>query len=54
MECSERKDKFAIYAAVRQYLVGGLVDAALKKKASRMAVNFFIRSKWVWVTYLII
>ncbi len=45
MECSERKEKFALYAAVRQYLVDGMVDAALKKKVSRMAANFVIRGK---------
>ncbi len=38
MECSERKEKFALYAAVRQYLVDGLVDAALKKKVSRKGI----------------
>ncbi|KAF4114282.1 hypothetical protein G5714_004505 [Onychostoma macrolepis] len=42
MECSERKEKFALYAAVRQYLVDGLV---LKKKVSRMAANYVIREK---------
>ncbi len=45
MECSEIQEKFALYAAVRQYLVDGLVDAALKKKVSRMAANFVIRGK---------
>ncbi|CAM4619203.1 unnamed protein product [Leuciscus chuanchicus] len=32
MEFSGRNEKFVLYAAVRQYLVDGLVDAALKKK----------------------
>ncbi len=54
MECSERKEKFTLYAAVRQYLVDGLVDAALKKKVSRMAANFVIRGKWVWVFEIIL
>jgi len=40
---NERNEKFALYAAVRQYLVEGLVEAALKKKVSRMAANFVIR-----------
>ncbi len=40
-----KKRKVCPYAAVRQYLVDGLVDAALKKKVSRMAANFVIRGK---------
>ncbi|CAM4539076.1 unnamed protein product [Leuciscus chuanchicus] len=43
MEFSGRNEKFVLYAAVRQYLVDGLVDTALKKKVSRMAANFVIR-----------
>uniref|UniRef100_A0A8C1W6U3 Gypsy retrotransposon integrase-like protein 1 n=1 Tax=Cyprinus carpio TaxID=7962 RepID=A0A8C1W6U3_CYPCA len=50
MEFSGRNEKFALYNAVKQYLVDGLVDAALKKKVSRMAANFVIRESKLFYT----
>ncbi|CAM4530328.1 unnamed protein product [Leuciscus chuanchicus] len=50
MEFSGRNEKFVLYAAVRQYLVDGLVDAALKKEVSRMAANFVIRESKLFYT----